>query len=197
MREEGYIKFHCSWHKKPVVISEEDFKIASFYRDALFDIGLIGAYPDGIGFGNISYREESTGKIIITGSATGNYTKIQQQHFTRVLDYSFEKNRCECEGPIKASSETLSHMAFYKNPLIRSVIHIHHLKMWKHYKNVLPTTSEDAEFGTVELAEELSGMSMGKMPKMIVMGGHEEGLIIPGKSIKDAFVFVMDYYSKV
>ncbi len=197
MRDEGYIKFHCTWHEKPAVISQGDFEIASFYRDALFDKGLIGAYPDGIGFGNISFREKNTGKVIITGSATGNFKNIEQRHFTRVLDYSFEKNWCECEGPVKASSETLSHMAFYKNPLVRSVIHVHNLKMWKHYKNVLPTTSEDAKFGTVELAEELSGMSKGEIPKMVVMGGHEEGLIVRGKSLKDAFELLMEYYSKI
>jgi hypothetical protein len=197
MREEGYIKFYCTWHRKPVVISAEDFEIVSFYRDALFKKGLIGAYPDGIGFGNISFREKVTGKVIITGSATGNYKSIQPRHFTRVLDYSFEMNLCECEGPIKASSETLSHMALYRNPFIQSVIHVHNLKMWQKYKNVLPTTPGEAEFGTVELAEELSGMASGAIPKIIVMGGHEEGLIIPGRSIKDAFEFLMVYYSTI
>lgn len=53
--DEGYIKYQPHWTRSqafevPAVAQLND------YRQKLYDAGLIGAYPDGIGFGNISQR---------------------------------------------------------------------------------------------------------------------------------------------
>ena len=53
--DEGYIKFNCKR------IPSDDIpldKVADLnvWRKIVYDKGLIGMSPDGIGFGNISYR---------------------------------------------------------------------------------------------------------------------------------------------
>jgi len=54
---------------------------------------------------------------------------------------------------------------------------------------VLPTTSKEIEYGTPEMAFEISKIM--KLPetqntKVFVMGGHKEGLISFGKTIEEA-----------
>ena len=53
----------------------------------------------------------------------------------------------------------------------------------------MPTTVKSALFGTTEMANEIKRIlkSENLNPKVIVMGGHEEGIISFGKNIEDAF----------
>ncbi|MBV9388453.1 MAG: hypothetical protein JOZ78_18675 [Chroococcidiopsidaceae cyanobacterium CP_BM_ER_R8_30] len=55
MIDEGYIKYHCRWlHSKPLHVAET-IEINE-WRNKLHQLGLIGQYSNGIGFGNISIR---------------------------------------------------------------------------------------------------------------------------------------------
>jgi len=149
--DEGYIKFNINWKEKELDFSLSDFYKLNFCRDKLFSLSLIGAYPNGIGFGNVSIRTIGN-EFIISGSATGNIKQLFKKDYSLVKDYNIKKNIIYCEGLTKASSESLSHAAVYEsNPEIKAVIHIHNLGMWNKYKNNLPTTNEKAEFGTQKL----------------------------------------------
>lgn len=69
--DEGYIKFNLDWKNTSFNFKNEDFESLNSIRNQLFKLNLIGAYPNGIGFGNLSIRH-SNSEFIISGSATGN-----------------------------------------------------------------------------------------------------------------------------
>ncbi len=186
--QEGYIKFNCHW-KEAGPVSHDHTRKINIWRDKLYALGLIGVYDDGIGFGNISMRYQRN-TFIITGSATGGLKQLNENHFTLVTDYNLEQNSLECKGPIIASSESLTHAALYESaPEIQAVIHIHNLEMWKRLINRVPTTRTDAEYGTPEMALEIKRLfretHVGQ-EKILVMAGHEEGIITFGKDMNEA-----------
>lgn len=187
-REEGYIKFDLKFNKTDPIIDDKELNAVNEWRTKLFSLGLIGMYPDGIGFGNISFRKEDA--FIITGSATGKYSVLDSSHYTMVNAYDLKRNFCECTGPIVASSESMSHAAMYdSSDLINAVIHIHNEMLWKKYYDSLPTTSEKASFGTVELAEELLQLLKNKniLEKGVILTkGHREGIITFGENLEEA-----------
>ena len=113
--DEGYIKFNCRWIKT-APFSKHKIAEINAWRDRLYKHGLIGSYSNGIGFGNISIRTDIN-SFLITGSATGNLKKLNENHYVQVNEYDFLQNSLTCSGPIKASSESLSH----------AVIHIHNM----------------------------------------------------------------------
>ncbi len=190
MGKEGYIKFDCEWIESVPIPAEELIEINQ-YREKLYKLGLIGAYSNGIGFGNISTRIGNSTNFIITGSATGNLKSLNEEHYTRVINFDFKKNSLRCKGPIKASSESLSHAAVYSvNPEAGAVIHIHNLNIWEKLIYKVPTTPRDIEYGTPEMAEGIERLFKEtdvKNEKILVMGGHREGIISFGKDLREAY----------
>ncbi len=195
-QEEGYIKFNLKWNNKPFDFINHDFIAINSCRDKLFNYGLIGAYPDGIGYGNLSIRDTKN-EFIITGSATGNLKKLSKKHYALVKDFNIQKNSIECDGLTKASSESLSHGVIYQsNPEVNAVIHIHHKNMWEHYLNKLPTTDKKAVFGTPEMAIALKNL-IHQHSGIIIMGGHQEGIITYGRSLETAEEILFKYYNNL
>ncbi|MFT5142510.1 MAG: L-ribulose-5-phosphate 4-epimerase [Rhodothermales bacterium] len=189
MHDEGYIKFECEWIEAP---ARAWHKIGALneWRQLLHDAGLIGAHPDGIGYGNISIRDTPAREFIITGSMTGHARELGPQHFTRVIDYDFDANRLTCKGPVIASSESLTHASFYEaSRAIGAVIHVHHAGLWNTYKGKLPTTSPSVTYGTPEMAYEVIGLLRAKdrpAKQLVIMGGHEDGVLAYGASLGQA-----------
>jgi len=194
--DEGYIKFNIDWEKKEFVFKDDDFTNINSFRTKLFDLGLIGAYPNGIGFGNISIRSLHK-ELIISGSATGNIKDLKKEHYALVKSYDINNNYVNCVGSSKASSESLSHAAVYEsNPKINAVIHTHHLEMWEKYLNILPTTNEKVEFGTPEMANEIKKIAKGDSG-IIIMGGHKEGILSFANTLNQAHEVLLKYYKKI
>lgn len=194
--DEGYIKFKLNWDERAFNFSDQDFLQINTTRKTLFEKGLIGAYPDGIGFGNVSMRSNEN-EFIISGSATGNLQKLSKEHYSLVTDYDIIKNSVSCIGLSKASSESLSHAIIYDvNHKVNAVIHIHHKDMWNCYLMDLPTTNIKAEFGTPEIALEIKKYA-NKSSGIIIMGGHPEGIITYGKSLFEAETILLNYYNKI
>ncbi len=124
--EEGYIKFNLTWDQRPFELSDRDFKSINSYRQKLYYLDLIGAYPDGIGFGNLSIRYHEN-EFVISGSATGNLKTLLKEQYALVDKCDIKKNSVHCKGEIEASSESLSHGAIYNaSSKVNAVIHIHH-----------------------------------------------------------------------
>jgi hypothetical protein len=74
------------------------------------------------------------------------------------------------------------------------VVHIHNRPLWEKYLGILPTTSPEVEYGTPAMAAEITRIlslpeTMEK--KVIVMGGHEEGIIALGENIDEAAMIVL------
>ncbi|KPK87825.1 MAG: hypothetical protein AMS27_01395 [Bacteroides sp. SM23_62_1] len=198
---EGYIKFVVNWKKTgPVIPAEELVKITA-WRDILYSLGMIGADKKNIGFGNISMRRKGTNHFYITGSATGSLRNLDDRHYCLVTGYNLNENTIACTGPIKASSESMSHAAVYKEfHGAGAVIHIHHSLFWASLANRLPTTDRNVEYGTPEMAREiirLLGEPGTLEGRIIVMGGHKDGIIIFGKDIDEAGAYTLSYYNEI
>lgn len=199
MRDEGYIKFKCKLIKKsplPMDILSE----MNRWRNKLYRLGLIGTDTDGVGFGNTSIRSEDN-TFIITGSATGTLSELNENHYVSVENYNFMENSLTCMGPIKASSESLSHAAIYEcSPDIMAVIHIHHLAMWEHFIDKVPTTGTKIPYGTPEMANDIKRLfqeSDFQNDGMIVMGGHREGIIFFGRTLATAGDILLNKFSEL
>ncbi len=188
--EEGYVKFDCHLTKQAISIPSFLFEPMNHWRNELWLKQLIGCYPDGIGYGNISVRLPESDQFYISGTATGGIPELGEMHYPLVEKCSPDQNTIWCRGLIRASAESMSHAAIYTaNPDAGAVVHIHNRHLWEKYKNVLPTTDQKVEYGTPEMALEIGRIMT--LPetlekKIIVMGGHEEGVIAFGKTVEDA-----------
>ncbi|GJL73746.1 MAG: hypothetical protein NMNS01_29450 [Nitrosomonas sp.] len=188
MIDEGYIKFQCYWQKAAAL--QEDLSELIHWRNKFLQMGLIGYYPDiNVGFGNISQKVGGK-QFIISGTQTGHIEHIQAEHFTTVTDYNISTNEVWCKGPVKASSESMTHAMIYENdPMVEAVIHIHSEAFWKQLINQVPTTRREVPYGTPEMANEITRLfseSEVKTQKIIVMAGHEEGILSFGACLKEA-----------
>lgn len=187
--EKGYIKFECEWIKNKALPKKKILELNKV-RDELYSLKLVGAYKNGIGYGNISQRVGKTEEFIITGSATGNFDKIDEKSYATVKSFDIDKNSLTCKGPIKASSESMTHGAVYIScPKMNAVIHVHSLKLWKKLLNKVPTTNKKAEYGSPEIANEIIRLlkkKETKEKKIITLAGHKEGIITFGKDLDEA-----------
>jgi L-ribulose-5-phosphate 4-epimerase len=186
--EKGYIQFQCEWEQ---AAPPDHHLLADLirWRNRLRELDLIGLYPNGIGYGNISARDAGDDEFLISGTATGGLPTLGTEHFTRVLDLDFKNNWLRCRGPLQASSESLSHAAVYRIArTTAAVIHVHHLGIWEKLRFVEPTTHEKAEAGTPEMAWAIQDLfKTGNVRDgFFVMGGHREGLMSLGRTLDEA-----------
>lgn len=200
MQENGYIKFDCKWEKTPPVIPGDIFQKLNPWRNNLYDLNLIGVYKTGIGYGNISVRINETNSFFISGSATGAIKETGTEHYSFVESFNLNENLVNCTGPVKASSESLTHGAIYASaPRIAGIIHIHHQGMWEWALDRFPTSGKEWAFGTPEIAIEISRLL--RDPEIsangiIVMGGHESGLLFFGSDIDVAGKLTLDTFKQ-
>ncbi|PIQ86353.1 MAG: rRNA adenine methyltransferase [Candidatus Omnitrophica bacterium CG11_big_fil_rev_8_21_14_0_20_45_26] len=200
MMDEGYIKFNCEWQAGPA-LAENEIKQLNSWRAKLHHMNLIGVYPGGIGFGNISQRVGTTNEFLISGTQTGGLTHLSGEHYTKVIRGDFDKNLIVCEGPIKASSESLTHLAVYEaSSDINAVLHVHHHVFWKRLIGQVPATNEKIAYGTPEMAREVQRLfreeALGKR-KIFVMAGHEDGVVVVGGDLNEAGTTLMKVYSQL
>lgn len=197
---EGYIKYQCNWEQAEVIIPGEQLEALAKARRQLYELDLVGVYADGIGFGNISVRENRENSFIITGSATGQFAELEPKHYARVIDYSFAENSLSCVGLTKASAESLSHAAIYESlPEVGAVVHVHCLWLWKKLLTSYPTTAIDIEYGTPEMAMaicQLVSEMKNARDKIVVMGGHEEGILAFAHSMEEATNEILKIYKR-
>lgn len=187
--DEGYIKFQANWTKTPP-LPEEELRELNRWRNRMYDLKLIGAYDDGVGYGNISRRWDADGRFIISGSATGNLEKLGPEHYSLVTAVDIDQNRLTCRGPVIASSESMSHAVIYQEcPEVNAVIHIHHLGIWKTLLHKVPTTYREATYGSPEMARSIIRLLREtelRATKIFVMEGHREGVFTFGETLDEA-----------
>jgi ribulose-5-phosphate 4-epimerase/fuculose-1-phosphate aldolase len=156
-------------------------------------------YPDGIGFGNISVKVDAS-NFVITGSATGQYPSLDISQYALVTSFDIQENTISCSGLTKASAESLTHAAIYQAiPEVNAVVHVHHLELWEKLLNHFPTTSSEIEYGTPEMANAvgiLASKVQDKDQKILVMGGHREGILAFGQSLEDATNQIINIYNE-
>jgi L-ribulose-5-phosphate 4-epimerase len=187
--EKGYIQFLCDWEQAPPPQGPMLDELRAC-RDHMHRLGLVGVYPNGIGYGNLSCRPQSGSSFVITGTATGKLASLSPEHLTEVVAYDAASNWLRCRGPVQASSESLSHAAVYdSDPAIRAIIHVHHMELWRQLYDRIPTTDPQAEAGTPAMATAIANLFSAERVRAIglfVMGGHSEGLMAFGENVNEA-----------
>ena len=195
--DDGVIKFKCNWVSTSAIPNDQLAEI-SVWRNRMFKLGLIGAYPDGTGYGNISIRINHK-SFIITGTGTGMLNELNNKHYSRVDSYNFNENSIHCSGPIKASSESLTHAMIYEcSPETKAVIHVHDMAIWNNYLHIIPTTRSNVSYGTPDMAHEIIGLfekTNLRIEKKLVMGGHQEGVITFGNTLDEAGRIIIEMLS--
>ncbi len=187
--DEGYVKYSCQHTFGPApdraVVDE-----LNKWREVMRRFNLIGMYPDGIGFGNISSRSDAGTSFVISGTATGGIERLGPEHYTFVSSCDVASNTVYCSGPIQPSSEAMTHFAVYAaDSSARSVIHVHHEALWCSMLEDAPTTKAAVPYGTPEMANEVMRLfeeTDVKQRKFFAMAGHREGIVAFGSALKEA-----------
>jgi L-ribulose-5-phosphate 4-epimerase len=190
---EGIIKYRLDFKASNPV--QQDICELNSWRSIMYALGLIGQQEDrylGYGFGNLSQRSVDKSELfIISASQTGYLPKLDASHYTLIEAFDIASNRIQASGCLPPSSEALSHAMIYQlNPAIQSVFHIHDPLLWKFgLQHDYPTTSVDVEYGTVAMAHEVQRLyqhSDLKDSGTLMMGGHEDGVIVFGENMQES-----------
>lgn len=204
--DDGIIKYDRSNFSQSGPLSPLEYSDLEYWRKKLYQMNLIGEYPEvNIGFGNMStvkdysqYFKSKEPQFVITGTQTGKFAELSGEHYTRVLDYNIEELKIKMMGSIEASSEALTHAAIYSsNSQIKAVFHIHSDSIWKNMiKDRCDFTAADIPYGTVEMARATQACIKGKNAGYFCMHGHDDGVVIYGKSLEEAGELTNFLYEK-
>jgi hypothetical protein len=197
-RDEGYIKFSFAHEAAPPPAHPLLHDLMRI-RDDLHEWELIGVLPEGIGYGNLSARIGDSLRFVITASGTGLEYPIGPHHFCEVVSFDIDRNSVACRGPLPASSESMSHGAVYAaRPDTQTVLHIHDRLVFQMLlREGAPQTPPGAAFGTPEMARAIGQLAAGLPPvAVVVMAGHEDGLLAFAPDPKAARDALWDAYSR-
>ena len=189
-----YVKFtgECV---DPALSPVTGFDELDAYRRKLLELRLIGVDSTGISFGNLSIRDGATNDFYITGSGTAGIPKLTLANCAKVVGYDFERNQLRYEGSTIPSSESLTHAAIYKSDATaRAVIHCHDSKLWAALLNQAPTSARAVGYGTADMAYEIMRLFTVtdiQSRKVLVMAGHEGGIVTFGRNLEEAFGVLM------
>lgn len=203
--DEGVIKFTADHRREPLAGGglDETARALGGWRSVLLRTGLVGRDParyGGAGFGNLSARvsrdsEARTGEraFLITGSQTGHRDRLRLADYCLVERYDAASNRVASTGIVLPSSESMTHGAFYDlADEVRAVFHGHAPALWQGAEALgLPVSDREIAYGTPAMAREVARLyaqtnlaAVG----VLVMGGHEDGVISFGSDVREAGV---------
>lgn len=188
IRDDGVVKYRAV-HTEGEIPHDPLLMQLDAYRTELFDLGLVGVYSDGIGFGNVSIKHRDG--CIISGTSTGGLRILGATGYCFIHSFNLAINEVFTQGPVKASSEAMTHCAIYQaNPLIQSVLHIHSHHLWiELMRKGCMSTPADIAYGTPQMALSIASLvnTTALSNGLIVMSGHEDGIVAFGESISLAF----------
>jgi L-ribulose-5-phosphate 4-epimerase len=187
--QEGVVKYTVKHETAKLTFPPEMGDLLDWRRQ-LRGLNLIGADAQGIGYGNLSIRLYGSPTFLITSSQSSGLTEVDQQHFARVTVVDLDRNYLRSVGERPPSSEALTHAALYQvNAAIRGVVHVHSNAIWSAWRDRLPTSRDEVPYGTPEMAYEMLRLHKRRAlggQGVIVMGGHQDGVIAFGPSVAEA-----------
>lgn len=198
---EGVTRYRLDFELSAAV--SQDLQQLNAWRSLLHDLGLIGQHPrryHGYGYGNLSIRVATDAdRFIISGSQTGHIPRLDQKHYVSVDHCNISSNHVIARGPLKPSSEALTHAMIYQlSPSIQCVMHMHDSVLW-HFclSRGFPVTHKSVAYGTPQMAAEVARLfrvEKLKQQRVLAMAGHEDGLICFGDSIDQAGQVLIDLW---
>lgn len=210
-RDEGITKFNLE-HRDAPLPREAHARVAAIaaWRRVLIKLAIIGRDPlryGGAGYGNGSARitpypgERGRRRFVITGSQTGVADERSVAPLCVVEAYDPKRNSLRSFGPIRPSSESLTHGAIYDlDPRIRFVFHGHVPYIWRFAAELsIPCSAPQVGYGTPEMAFEMMRLyrdSTMADSQIVAMLGHEDGVIAFGRNIDDAGAVLVRYLAR-
>jgi ribulose-5-phosphate 4-epimerase/fuculose-1-phosphate aldolase len=202
---EGVIKFQMRYTPGPPLPAEA-LRELNAWRKILVMLEVVGATPtryDGYGFGNISCRLEpwkakpTCRRFAITGTQTGEIADLTPEHYVVVDECYPAQNLTVASGPVRPSSESMTHGAVYAlNSRIRWVMHGHSPHIWHAAQRLaIPVTRADVPYGTPEMSGEVARLwreSDMRRRRIFSMGGHEDGIVTFGRTASEAGQVLLD-----
>jgi len=199
MEAEGVIKFALQYRLAQPV-AQNELQELNAWRSRLWQLRLIGQDPQrysGYGFGNVSMRcgprDSAPGRraFLISGTQTGALPELDEHHYTLVESYDASANRVIAQGPVKPSSESLTHGILYdQDTRIQAVLHVHSPDIWQAAGALgLRVTDATVTYGTPAMAAEvqrLFGETDVFRQQVFSMGGHEDGIVAFGQTVAAA-----------
>jgi ribulose-5-phosphate 4-epimerase/fuculose-1-phosphate aldolase len=193
MQGEGVIKYDLRYTYTPPE-TPPPLAALNAWRSRLWRLQLIGRQAGrygGIGYGNVSCRTgplnapEGHRQFIISGSQTGQLAQLHARHYSVVTGWDLQLNRVIAQGPIRPSSESLTHgMLYDQDDDVRVIFHVHSPAIWQASSRLgLQHTDPAAAYGTPEMAGEVARLFREadvKQTRIFTMGGHEDGVIAFG-----------------
>lgn len=202
MTTEGVIQFSLN-HTDCVAFGNAELSQLVIWHQRLQRAGLIGRDPQrygGYAFGNTSIRIVDN-QFLISGTQTGDCTSIGPEHFSLVEHCDFSNNHVQSRGPLKPSSECMTHAAIYTAaPCANTVLHIHSPTIWQQYKESgLATTAAHIPYGTPQMAAAVAETVAAMSPSThgcIAMLGHEDGVICFAEDVATAGKMILDLFDQ-
>jgi hypothetical protein len=192
--DEGSIKYHGVRRDGEVPRSAQ-LDALDRARTVLHDLGLIGVYADGIGYGNLSIRQPDQ-QFVITASATGADRCLRPDQYCLVESFSIEHNRVQSRGALDASSESMTHGAIYlANPVVNCVMHVHDRGLFDALLSQgWPHTPAEVPYGTPAMARAVTQLVRAHttLPVLFAMAGHAEGVVAYGADVDSVLACLVE-----
>jgi len=191
---DGVIQFDLQWRQAGVI--RADLIALNAWRGVLWKLGLIGQDPlryEGCDFGNVSQRHGAGQKFIISGSQTGHVAQTDASHYALVTGFNPDGNRVAAQGPVRPSSESMTHGVIYRlDDSVNCILHVHSPDIWNAAsKLALPMTRSEVAYGTPGMASEVTRLfeeTDVRVQGIFGMAGHQDGIIAFGSSAEAAGV---------
>lgn len=196
--QEGVIKFQMRYTEGDAPTAAQIAELNA-WRKLCYLTQLIGQDParyDGYGFGNISQRcgagtSPNQRPFLISGTQTGFLDNLEPAHYAIVRACYPEKNQVIADGPVKPSSESMTHGTLYAlDETILFVIHVHSPDLWRNAAALeIPLTAADVAYGTPEMGAEVGRLFREtdvRQRGIFGMAGHEDGIVTFGCTAADA-----------
>ncbi|HHY57908.1 MAG TPA: class II aldolase/adducin family protein [Chloroflexi bacterium] len=203
--KEGIVKYQCDYTPAPALPAARISELNA-WRKLMVLTKLIGQNPHlygGYGYGNIScrldkiVRADGRHPFIITGTQTGGKADLTAEDYVVVTACYPEENRLVAEGPIKPSSEALTHGAVYAlDSQIFWVLHVHSPEIWHNAEALGVPMTANVPYGTPEMAAEVKRLYIeSDLPakRIFGMAGHEDGVVSYGRTAEEAGFTMLAY----
>ncbi|MGD8569165.1 MAG: class II aldolase/adducin family protein [Gammaproteobacteria bacterium] len=202
--EEGVVKYQLDYHKSAALHAALINELNA-WRAILYKLQLVGRDEHrygGYGYGNLSCRYQRHGEeFIITGTQTSHIAETSAEHYVLVKQSDAAHNKLIAEGPVKPSSEALTHGTVYQSdPDIQFVFHAHSPHIWSRAAVLdIPSTGLNVAYGTPEMAHEIQQLIRDpavKAQSIISMAGHQDGIIAFGSTAEHTGLTLVKYLSR-
>ena len=201
---EGVVKYQLDFSVGPAPEASLLLGVNA-WRRLLYQLALVGSDPrryGGLGFGNVSRRVRSGEAVfVVSGTQTGHLAVLRPEHYCLVNACEPGRNTIAAMGPIKPSSEALTHGAVYDAaPSVQCVLHVHSPDIWANTQRLgLPATRQNIEYGTPAMAEEVRELVANaavNRPRVIAMAGHQDGVLAFGESEDSAGLALVEVLAR-